>query len=537
MSHHRQAIGRRQFLELAGTVGLATLAGCAPKPAAEPAQPAAPTGAQAPAPTAAPTDAPAAQPTSAPLVDVTYTYPGAVPADLQLVQDAMNEILEPRIHTHLTLEPIDWGTYRDRLTMRFAAGEECGIIFTAPWFNSYVEHVANGNLYPLDDLLPSKAPGLWESLPSTVWGAARVQGHIYAVINQQIFPKPWGIEVRQDMAEKYALDPSAIRRWEDMEPFLNAVKEGEGITPEFWAQPTGAQVGDTYFMHQYWGFDPIDDAIGGGNVGLLGIKATDDKLQVLLMPEQPEFLEAMRLTKKLVDGGIIPKDPLPDAEAVAATRAGQYIYSHHVEKPGNGAELNSRYGYDWLIQNLTVPLILDTAGCTATLNGICATATHPENAMMVLEQINTDVDVYTLICRGIEGKHWVWVDKEQNLCGFPEGVDGENSSYNPSTDWMFGNQFNVSYRHPAQLGAWPATRQMNDSATPSKALGFTFDRKPVETELAQVAAVYAEYFMPINDGQVDPDAATPELLAQLKAAGVSKIVDELQRQLGEWKAS
>ena len=101
-----------------------------------------------------------------------------------------------------------------------SAGEECDIIFTAPWINSYANNVANGVLAPLDDLLLNHAPGLWGSMPPTTWDAARVNGVIYGVINQQIFPKPWGVHPRKDLAEKYGLDLDSVTKWEDMEPWL-----------------------------------------------------------------------------------------------------------------------------------------------------------------------------------------------------------------------------------------------------------------------------------------------------------------------------
>ena len=531
MSEHVSlSISRRHFLRLAG-IGATTALVVACAPAATPAPTAAPSAeSEKPAAETA-TQAPAAEKAPEEIVDIKYTYAGIVPTDLAEVQDAMNAILEPTINTHLTLEPIDWGAFNDKITMRFAAGEQVDIAFTCPWTNSYVQNVANGNLHPLDDLLPAKAPGLWASMPESTWEAARAKGKIYAVINQQIFPKPWGVEVRKDMAEKYGLDLAAIKRWEDMEPFLKEVRDGEGITPEYWAQGTGGSTGDTYFMQQYWGIDPLDDA-----VGVVGIYADDDDLKVVLSPESPEYAQAMAITLKLVEDGIIPRDPLPAEEAQAAVRAGKYIYMHHVEKPGNEAELMSAFGHEWVIKNLTDPLILDTAGATATLNGIGASCPSPDNAMLVLEMLNTNVEVYTLICRGIEGKHWVWVDKEQNLAGFPEGVTGETSGYNPGSDWMFGNQFNAPYRDPVQVGAWPKTKEMNDTAMPSKALGFTFDRTPVQNEIAQITAVKAEYGQLINDGQVDPETAIPEYIDQLKAAGVQAIIDEMQNQLDAWKA-
>ena len=158
---------------------LAMLAACAPAPAAAPG--AEPAAGEAPA-------------SMSDLTPVTYTYAGrGVPRDLQQVQDALNKILNEKIKVNLTLEPIDFGAYNEKMQLRLAAGEACDIIFTAPWINSYTSNVANGVLLELDDLLKEEAPGLWASMPESTWEAARINGKIYGVINQQIFPKPWGV--------------------------------------------------------------------------------------------------------------------------------------------------------------------------------------------------------------------------------------------------------------------------------------------------------------------------------------------------------
>ncbi len=72
--------------------------------------------------------------------------------------------------------------------------------------------------------------------------------------------------------------------------------------------------------------------------------------------------------------------------------------------------------------------------------------------------------------------------------------------YNPDTDWMFGNQFNAYYRVHMQAGAWEATKIMNDTAYPARALGFVIDRTPIETPIAQVVAICDEFVKPIDWG-------------------------------------
>ena len=81
-------------------------------------------------------------------------------------------------------------------------------------------------------------------------------------------------------------------------------------------------------------------------------------------------------------------------------------------------------------------------------------------------------------------------------------MDGSTSTYNPNTDWMFGNQFNAYYRDAQAGRAWAATKVMNDTAFPSEALGFVVDREPIKTEIAQTSAVYNELVLPIQYGWV-----------------------------------
>ena len=490
---------------------LAILAGCAAPAAQAPAA-----GGEAAAP-------------ASDLIPVTYTYGGSgVPRDLQMVQDALNEILNEKIGVNLTLEPIDYAAFNEKMQLRLAAGEPCDIIFTAPWINSYTNNVANGSLLPLDDLLKENAPGLWASMPATTWDAARINGTIYGVINQQIFPKPWGVHPRTDLLEKYNFSLDTVTKWEDMEPWLEAVRDGEGITP-IYADDRG---GSSMWRSQYYGFDPLDDGIR-----FVGIKADDETLTVVHLYKTPEFREATNLSKKWVDEGFFPRELMPSDEARAAFRAGLFAMGYHVEKPGNDVESQTAYGWEFESKNLTDPLILDTAGATATMNGICATSPHPAEAMKVLELLNTDPMVYNLLARGIEGVHWVWADEAKKVITYPEGVESSTSGYEPNTDWMFGNQFNAYYRSEAQVGAWEATKIMNDTAYPSKALGFVVNRKPIETEIAQVIAVMDELARPIEYGWVAYDDAAPELLEKMDAAGAQTILDEVQRQLTDWQAA
>jgi putative aldouronate transport system substrate-binding protein len=377
----------------------------------------------------------------------------------------------------------------------------------------------------LDDLLPKHAPKLWASMPPATWNAARVNGKIYGAINQQIFVKPWGVYVRKDLADKYKLDLNAISKFEDLEPFFKAVKEGEqGVTPLF-SDDAGA---GSVFRPEYFGIDPVLEAAG------VGVKADDKTLKPTNFYDTAEFKQGTDLARKWYQAGYYTKDPLPPSDAIAAFKAGKYAAILHISKPGGEVEYKTRYGYDFVHKGFTKPL-LTTGSTTATLNGVSRTSANPERAVMFLELLNTDKQIYNLITKGIEGKHYAFTDKDKGVIGFPAGVDAKTTGYNPSTDWMFGNQFNAFYGDPAQVGSWDATYKLNQEATPSVALGFAVNSEKVKTEVAQVSALVKQYSLPLMRGQADPAVLLPEFQNKPKQAGMDKLLEEIQQQLGQWQ--
>jgi len=455
-------------------------------------------------------------------VEVVYTFRARnIQKDRELIEDAMNEILIPKINVKLILDPVEAGVYNERMQLRMAANEECDIIFTAPWANNYYANVTNGSLYPLDDLLPEYAPGLWASMPPSTWEAARFMGHIYGVINQQIFPKVWGVHVIGEYATKYNLDLDDIQTFEDMEPFAQAVLEGEG------GEVTPYCKRNIPFYPQYNGFAELGP----------GISTKYDDPTVVNLVETQEWIDLAKTNRRWFEAGYMFPDEIPDLQEVI--KANLCAFDSHVEKPTQGVELRARYGQDWVFKNLSDPIVLDTGGATATMNGVCATTQHPEAAMKVLEMFNTNKEIYRLLSHGIEDMHWEWVDKELDVIGPPEGKTEDEIGWSPGTDWMFGNQFNAAYKDVAvaELNAWEETRRINASATPHVLLGFTFDRKPVETEIAQYTAIAAEYCAPVMNGWIEFEGNYELCVEKVKEAGIETIMEEAQTQIDAWMES
>ncbi len=450
-------------------------------------------------------------------VEVTYTYPGSVQKETQAISDAISAITKARIGATVKLVPVDWGAFDQRMNLTFGAGEKCDIVFTAPWINNFYRNVAQGNLLPLDDLL-QKSPRLFRTLSPSLWEAARVDGNIYAVINQQLFPKMWGFMVTKTFADKYNFNPATIKRYEDLEPFLATIKQNEpGVIPFH-----GGSIFDPG-RPELMGWDPI------ANQGV-AVRYNDPNLKVFNVFETPEMVRYVNLARKWYQAGYLTPQGTNQADYEATIKAGKAAALLNQWRPDQGPSMKARFGVDVVGQNLS-PVFVATSSINATMNGICKTSTNPEKAMQFLELLNTDRNLFNLLSKGLEGRHYTFANKAKGIITPIAG-----SGYAPGTDWMFGNAFNAFQVNEADVTANRQGQNINRTAKASVALGFNMDIENVKTEIAQLDAVIKEYGGPLFGGAVDPATGIPELQRQVKAAGLDKVIAEAQKQLDAWKA-
>ena len=80
-------------------------------------------------------------------------------------------------------------------------------------------------------------------------------------------------------------------------------------------------------------------------------------------------------------------------------------------------------------------------------------------------------------------------------------------------------------------------QEYNDAAIISQNNGFSFDMTPVETQVAALTNVIAEYGPSLETGSVDPEEYIPAFLKDLEANGAQDLIDEVTTQVEEFQAS
>ena len=155
----------------------------------------------------------------------------------------------------------------------------------------------------------------------------------------------------------------------------------------------------------------------------------------------------------------------------------------------------------------------------------------------MLNLMYIDPDVTNLLIFGIEGTHWQFLDEENDIIGYVDGVDTTNTNYTPVLGWMWPNQFVGHIWVGDEPDVWEVLDTFNKNSTPSMALGFVFDNAAVKNEVTACTAVVDKYYNSLMCGSIDPETALPQFNQELKDAGIDNIVAEKQRQLDEWNAN
>lgn len=457
-----------------------------------------------------------------------YLFPGPEQPDTAQVQQALSAYMAERIGATIELRAIEPEAYDSTLAQMNDSAARYDVAFTSLSSNNFHANVSRGYLASLDDLLPDHAPGYMASMTPATWNAARVGERLYGAINQHLFVKQFGPYIRKDVMDAIGLDDEFRKMiaWEQLETIFAAIHE--------YVQSDEKLTHVTYDLTQVmtpeaWNFDPQET--------MLVVSAYDETAEALIFSETVEYRQAAEMVRRWTLAGYVPTEPM-SANMDSAWQEGLYaVRVAEVVRPGIETEVAARWGHPIITKAFSDP-VLTTDRVLASMNGVSATSQHPDLAMKFLELVNTDPVFYNMLCKGIEDVHWEWADRERRLIRPADGkASFDETGYNLNADGIFGNVFNAYYTDDIQTGSWPASAELNRTATPSPVLGFVFDRTPVQEEITAVAEAAQEYATPLSAGTVEVDEGINELNQVLTAAGIERVRAELQKQINAWRAT
>ncbi|KRF09990.1 hypothetical protein ASG89_00075 [Paenibacillus sp. Soil766] len=428
-------------------------------------------------------------------------------ADLQMVNAEVNRLIADKIHAKVKLQPVDFAHYEQKLNTLVAASDPMDIVWTSNWLFSWDANARKGVFQPLDELLERYGQKLRASMSQRFWNDGKLDGKQMAVPNYQIAAMRPSLVIQKRFVDKYKLDLSAIRKIDDIEPFLKQLKEGEpGIVP------FGTTRG--FFMNHIYGIDWRVSIYQG------------DANHRVLPDVTPEMRQNFALVHSWYDKGYINQDAATLKNAADVYNKGNTaVWFDFTGKPGSEAEFKAGDGgFDVVLVPLAKPSF---NGAVSSMNAISRTSKHPDKAMQLLELVNTDKQLYNTLVYGIEGKHYSRGDGNYIKLKLDSG-------YFTNTDWVFGNIRNEFLPEGSPADKIEQTVRINEEAEVSPYYDFVFRTDDLKAELANVKVVNDEYYAALATGTVDPAKYLPIYEEKLNKAGSETIRSEKQRQLDDW---
>ncbi len=448
------------------------------------------------------------------LVELTFYSVGDSQADMQKVCDAVNAYLKDKLNVKIKAETFGWGdTYSPKINPMLAAGQPVDIIFTANWAANYRQNAAAGYYRELNDYL-AKYPKIKEIVGEAFLNGSAINGKNYAVPTNKEKVHNWGFLLKKDLVDKYKVDVKSIKKMEDLEPYFDKIKAGEpGVTPLLAVQ-----------MDAPWHLLDWDNISDDDIPGALYSDNRDTK--IINQFEAPESIAQYKKLHEYYQKGYIHANAATMDNFSEEMKTGKYFAAVQPLKPGKADEMFTSTNIKWEQVDITPP-IMSNRETTGALLAIPASSKNPEKAFQFIEMLYTDKTLKNMFVYGVEGTHYTKVS--DNVVKLTD-----NKGYRAGNGWRFGNQFIDYLLDNEDPQKWKQFEEYNKKGLVLKSLGFAFDSKNVESQASACKTVIQTYYKQLFTGSVDPDKTVAKMSSELKAAGVEKLIAEMQKQYDEW---
>ncbi|WP_168735825.1 ABC transporter substrate-binding protein [Cohnella fermenti] len=464
-----------------------------------------------------------------------FTVGGFPQTDTDAVIGEINKYLKEKINAEIDFQGLPWSSWAEKMTLAYQSGEQVDLTFAPNWAD-FANNVAKGAFLPLDDLLAKYGQGITDSLDPRFLEGGTVDGKIYAIPTNKEIGESHTIMFRKDLIDKYGFDVNSINTLEDLEPWLETIKEKEpGLAP-IWLSGSGSDTLSYFDKTKVSVEENFRYELVAGAPAPIVLDTKTDKMIVNTM-ESDAAIYRIKLYNEWFKKGYINKDAATTkTSAEDALKAGKTWMKFGSDKPGSDKEDSSATGIELVKLTGNDPEI-STASVSNSMMAIGRTSIDPERTMMLLNLLHTDPYLVNLIDFGVEGRQYVKVEGQPNFIKLPDGIATRtDTGWAPGIEWMFGNQTLTYLWEGESADKWEQFKLYNERAHKVKSFGFNFNTDAVKTEVSVISNIVKEYRPLLETGSLDADKVLAEYNDKLKANGIEKIRAEAQRQYEEWKA-
>lgn len=473
-------------------------------------------------------------------------------ANSDKVWAAFNEQLQQYV-PNTTVEFIDvsFDEYSEKFSQVLASGEGVDLAWTG-WLINKPQNIADGNLMPLDDLLAEYGQGIVDILGENVVEIHRNadDGKLYYLPSWQGLVgdrRGWLVvtEIAELAGDTWIEDTeAALNKWrnnysegtEAFQAVLDQATKYLAAAKEAGKLGAGINTGRVFGWSMYNG-TRSNPGVGGSEIG---IPFEDNTFTVIDGVASEHYKLYAKTMADWYKEGYIRSDIMSvDTSTLTMPKNGEitdttYVFScdpYLTEADQDAATADAGMDMTYLPVEENASLIL--GGDTSYAIPYCAD--EPERAMMVLNAIYSQPDLYNTLIYGIEGEDYTKNADGTITTSYVGASPTADDSYGIQR-WIIGSCKNALINNGTDPNYYADLEALEETARVNPFLNFTFDRTNVEGICASILNVYYEYGPQLDNGVAGDnwEELYNNYMAARKDAGIEELVTEFQNQLNAY---
>lgn len=473
-------------------------------------------------------------------------------ANSDKVWAAFNEQLQQYV-PNTTVEFIDvpFEEYSEKFSQVLASGEGVDLAWTG-WLVDKPTNINDGNLMPLDDLLAGYGQGIVDTLGEEVVEIHRnaADGKLYYLPSWQGLcgdRRGWLVvtEIAELAGDTWIEDTeAALNKWrnnysegtEAFQAVLDQATKYLAAAKEAGKLGAGINTGRVFGWSMYNG-TRSNPGVGGSEIG---IPFEDNTFTVIDGVASEHYKLYAKTMADWYKEGYIRSDIMSvDTSTLTMPKNGEitdttYVFScdpYLTEADQDAATADAGMDMTYLPVEENASLIL--GGDTSYAIPYCAD--EPERAMMVLNAIYSQPDLYNTLIYGIEGEDYTKNADGTITTSYVGASPTADDSYGIQR-WIIGSCKNALINNGTDPNYYADLEALEETARVNPFMNFTFDRTNVEGICASILNVYYEYGPQLDNGVAGDnwEELYNNYMAARKDAGIEDLVTEFQNQLNAY---
>lgn len=437
-----------------------------------------------------------------------------------LVEDEVNKILREKVGAEINFKFVDSGSWEEKINLVITSGEKYDITKVNTTGSSSVMTNSRRSAYiDLSELLEKYGSSIKAKTDPRAWEACKIDGKLLHIPSQGKYVSDISYVFKKDLVDKYGFDYKSVKCFEDLEPYLETIKQNEpNVIPL--CITANADIPS-----------PIYEDYTATIVSSILFDEKADKYVDAIDVMEDIYRTRYNFYKK----GYIAQDAFTKQDNTEGKTGKYAVLKNTGAYTEDGSKSTAFYGFP-CVEVLVGKSLIGTESFMEG-NAISITSKNPEKAMQVLNAIWEDPYISNTLAYGIKDIDYKIVkdgnDAEKSV--LPNS--GSEQQWALWHNWIgpLFDQWDSTWNSKEALNEM---QEANKNGQASKSIGFLMNVSDFDAEIAAISEIDAASKVVLQVGNMeDFDTYYQDLREKHKKAGMDKVLEAVNKQYSDWKSN